>query len=192
MGYHIIQMVSRNGDDAVVRHILRIPQVTDVETNETIARLDTIRNQLIAGTLGFGEAVARYSDDDQAKFTAGRLLARDGSTYLTYQDLDKDMALLLKNSNLKPGQYSKPTPYTDERGKKGVRIVELVSQSDPHRENLKDDYNKIAQRAVEEKKMDVLQKWFQSKIPTYYVMIDGEFKDCSNISKWKNATTASN
>ncbi|MFN5936908.1 MAG: peptidylprolyl isomerase, partial [Sphingobacteriales bacterium] len=30
-GYHIIQMVSRNGDDAVIRHILRIPEVTQVE-----------------------------------------------------------------------------------------------------------------------------------------------------------------
>jgi hypothetical protein len=46
---------------------------------------------------------------------------------------------------------------------------------------------------LDEKKMDVLQKWFQSKIPTYYIMIDSEFKNCANISKWqKNATTASN
>ncbi|MBS1597201.1 MAG: peptidylprolyl isomerase [Bacteroidetes bacterium] len=192
MGYHIVQLVSRNGDDAVVRHILRIPQVTETEIGETVAKLDTIRSQLMSGALGFGEAVARYSDDDNAKFTAGRLLARDGSTYLTIEELDKDMVLLLKNENLKPGQYSKPTPYTDERGRKGVRLVELVSQSEPHRENLKDDYNKIAQKATEEKKMDVLQKWFQSKIPTYYVMIDSEFKDCANISKWKSATTASN
>ena len=192
IGYHIIQMVSRAGDDAVVRHILRIPQITDAETNETVAKLDSIRNQLVNGSISFGEAVARYSDDPTAKFTAGRLLAHDGSTYLTIEQLDKEMVLLLKNSNLKPGEYSKPTPYTDENGKKGVRIVELVTKSDPHRENLRDDYNKIAQKALEEKKMDVLQKWFQSKIPTYYIMIDSEFKNCANISKWKNATTASN
>jgi peptidyl-prolyl cis-trans isomerase SurA len=30
-GYHIIQMVQRNGDDAVIRHILRIPPVTEAE-----------------------------------------------------------------------------------------------------------------------------------------------------------------
>ena len=30
-GFHIIQMVQRNGDDAVVRHILRIPPVTEDE-----------------------------------------------------------------------------------------------------------------------------------------------------------------
>jgi len=29
-GYHILQMVSRSGDDAVVRHILKIPQVTKI------------------------------------------------------------------------------------------------------------------------------------------------------------------
>lgn len=28
-GFHIIQMVQRNGDDAIVRHILRIPPVTE-------------------------------------------------------------------------------------------------------------------------------------------------------------------
>lgn len=65
-------MVSRSGDDATVREILRIPQITDAEINEAIAKLDSIRNLLIAGTISFGEAVAKYSDDEYAKFTAGK------------------------------------------------------------------------------------------------------------------------
>ena len=40
-GYHIIQMVSRDGDDAVIRHILRTPKITDVEVNEAINKLDS-------------------------------------------------------------------------------------------------------------------------------------------------------
>ena len=52
-GYHIIQMVSRNGDDAVVRHILRIPQITEPEIAIAVAKLDSIRQQLIADTIGF-------------------------------------------------------------------------------------------------------------------------------------------
>jgi peptidyl-prolyl cis-trans isomerase SurA len=82
-GYHIILMVNRSGDDATIREILRIPQITDAETNEAIAKLDSVRQQLISGNLGFGEAVVKYSDDDVAKYTAGRLLGRDGSTFLT-------------------------------------------------------------------------------------------------------------
>ncbi|HEX4851275.1 MAG TPA: peptidylprolyl isomerase [Puia sp.] len=192
-GYHIIQMVNRAGDDATIRHILRIPQITDAEATEATHKLDSIRNQLIAGTISFGDAVNKYSDDPSAKFTAGRIMGRDGSTYLTIDQLDKDMVLLLKNANLKPGEYSKATPFTDERGKKGVRIILLVSKSEPHRENLKDDYNRVSQRALEEKKTSALQKWFQNKIPSYYIMIDDEYKNCSNLSKWtKNGSTASN
>lgn len=192
-GYHIIQMVSRNGDDALVRHILRIPQITDPEINEASVKLDSIRNQVVAGNIGFGEAVGKYSDDEMAKSTAGQIMARDGSTFLTIDQLDKDMVLLLKNSNLKPGEYSKPTVFTDERGKKGVRIVLMVSKSEPHRENLKDDYNRVSQRALDEKKNSALEKWFLGKIPTYYIMIDGEYRSCGNLKKWEgNSSTAGN
>ena len=192
-GYHIIQMITRSGDDANIREILRIPQITEAETNEAIAKLDSVRQQLITGYINFGEAVVKYSDDDVAKYTAGRLLARDGSTFLTIDNLDKDLVLMLKNANLKPGEYSKPTMYTDERGKKAIRIIQLVSKSDPHRENLKDDYNMIAQRALDEKKELALQKWFQSKISTYYIMIDEEYKNCNNLAKWQTkAVTARN
>ncbi|HTR30142.1 MAG TPA: peptidylprolyl isomerase [Puia sp.] len=185
IGYHIIQMVSRNGDDIVVRHILKIPQITQPEVDIAVAELDSIRSQLVAGTLPFGVAVAKYSDDDIAKATAGQIMNHNGSTFLTIPDLDKDMVLLLKNSNLKPGQYSKPTVFTDERGKKGVRIVYMVSQSEPHRENLRDDYNNIAQRALDEKKNAALEKWFLQKIPTMYVMIADEYHNCSNLTKWE-------
>jgi peptidyl-prolyl cis-trans isomerase SurA len=100
---------------------------------------------------------------------------------------------MLKNSNLKAGEYSKPTVYTDERGKKAVRIIQLVSKSDPHRENMKDDYNMIAQKALDEKKDAALQKWFQSKISTYFIMIDAEYKNCNNLAKWQTkAATARN
>jgi peptidyl-prolyl cis-trans isomerase SurA len=191
-GYHILQLISRNGDDIVIRHILRIPQITDVEAKEAVEKLDSVRDKIISGSIGFGEAVAKFSDDPNAKFTAGRLLARDGSTFLTIDQLDKDLVLLLKNTDLKAGEISKPTPFTDERGKKGVRIIELISKSEPHRENLHDDYNKIAQRALEEKKNDALQKWFLSKMSTYYVLIDNEYNNCSILSKWKKTESTVN
>jgi peptidyl-prolyl cis-trans isomerase SurA len=184
-GYHIIQMVSRSGDDAIVRHILRIPQITEKESGEAITKLDSIRGKLMDGSISFGEAVAKYSDDENAKFTAGMLLARDGSNYLQIDELDKSLVLLLKNSNLKPGQYSKPEVFTDDRGKKGVRMIYLMSKSEPHRENLRDDYNFIAQQALDLKKNNALQKWFQSKISTYYIMIDKDYQHCPNLAKWE-------
>ncbi|MEO6914675.1 MAG: peptidylprolyl isomerase [Chitinophagaceae bacterium] len=181
-GYHIIQMVSRNGDDATVRHILKIPQVTDTESSESISKLDSIRANLISGTLQFGEAVARYTEDEVAKFTGG-MKQCNGSTYCTIDQLDKD---LVKNTlaTLKVGEYSKPISFLDDRGKKAVRIIYLKSRSEPHRENLKDDYNKVSTRALEEKKYDAIERWFNSKISTYYIMLDDEAKSCGELGKW--------
>ncbi len=184
-GYHIIQLVSRNGDDIVIREILRIPQITQPEVDLASAQLDSIRNQLVAGTIPFGVAVGKYSDDGEAKATAGQIMNKSGSTFLAITDLDKDMVLLLKNANLKPGEYSKPTVFTDEKGKKGVRIVYMVSKSEPHRENLRDDYNNIAQRALDGKRSAALEKWFLQKIPTMYVNIADEYRNCSSLTKWE-------
>jgi peptidyl-prolyl cis-trans isomerase SurA len=183
-GYHIMQLVSRSGDDAVVRHLLRIPQVTKIEIKESMAKLDTIRSKLIVGTISFGEAVAKYSTDEGSKFTAGMLQGRDGG-FLTIDQLDKDMVVMLKD--LKVGQYSLPVEYTDETGKKGVRIVYLKTKTEPHRENMKDDYNRISTRALEDKKNDALETWFIKKIPTYFIMVDEEFKTCPEMQRWTDA-----
>jgi peptidyl-prolyl cis-trans isomerase SurA len=187
-GYHIMQLISRAGDDASVRHLLLIPQVTSYEIKDGIDRLDSVRAKLIAGTMEFGEAVARYSDDESSKFTGGQIMGRDGSTYLTIDQLDKDLVVMLKD--LKIGQYSQPVEYVDERGRKGVRIVHLKTKTEPHRENLKDDYNRIAQRALEEKRNDVLEKWFNKKVVTYYIMVDDEFKPCPEMAKWMTGPAA--
>lgn len=181
-GYHIMQLVSRAGDDASVRHILIIPQVTSYEIKEGMTRLDSIRDLLVAGKIDFGAAVARFSDDEQSKFTAGQITGRDGGTYVTIDQLDKDMVAMLKD--LKVGQYSHPTEYVDERGKKGVRLVYLKTRTEPHRENLKDDYNRIAQRALDEKKNEVLEQWFNKKVVTYYILVDDEYKSCPEMARW--------
>lgn len=187
-GYHIIQLVSRSGDDAVVRHILKIPQVTNVEMKTGFSKMDTVRSKLVAGVIDFGTAVSRYSDDESSKFTAGMIQGRDG-TFLTIDQLDKE--LVVKMKDLKVGEYSQPLEYTDERGKKGIRIVYLKTKTEPHRENLKDDYNKVAQRALEQKKETALEKWFDDKKRNYYIMIDEEYRSCSALKHWLDMANAS-
>ncbi|CAN5701271.1 peptidylprolyl isomerase [soil metagenome] len=184
-GLHILQCVSRSGDDAVIRHILMIPPVTDDEINQAKSKLDTVRSKLVTGILDFGGAVSKYSDDED-KFSGGWLTSRDGSTYITIDQLDKEMIPLIKN--LKPGEYSQPTVYLTEQGKKGVRIIYLRNRTQPHRENMKDDYNRISQRALEEKKQSILSKWFAEKLKGYYIYVDPEFGSCDDLAPWLAAS----
>jgi peptidyl-prolyl cis-trans isomerase SurA len=67
-GYHIIQLVSRSGDDAVVRHILKIPAITDEEIKISINKLDTVKALLVRKDISFGDALNRYSDDENSNF----------------------------------------------------------------------------------------------------------------------------
>lgn len=187
-GIHIVQLVSRSGDEAVVRHILRIPEVSEDEINIGKKKLDSVRALIIAGRINFNQAVMKYTEDDNHKFTGGVISGPDGSSYITIDQLDKDVVLALKD--LKPGEISQPLSYTDERGKKAVRLIYFKNRTEPHRENLKDDYNRIAQRALEEKKMEYLKKWFSDRIPTYYVFIDQEFGTCNNIAEWRKVAAA--
>lgn len=189
-GLHIIQMVSRSGDDAIIRHILMIPPVTNAELDIAKGKLDSIRNDIMANKMSFSTAVNKFSDDDNSKFTGGAVTAQDGSPDITIDQLDKDLVLQLKN--MKPGDISTPVAFTNERGMQGVRIVYFKSRSEPHVENMKDDYDRIAKQALEQKKTQVLEKWFKDHIPTYYINIDKNFATCSSIKDWWNAANLAN
>ena len=188
-GYHLIQLISRSGDDAVVKHILRIPPISSDEINETKHFLDSIRNLVVTGKMSFGEAVNKHSDDDGSKFTGGAVSGRDGSTYVNYDQLpDKEMVVLLKS--MKPGEISAPQVYTDDRGRKTVRLVFFKDRTEPHKENLKEDYNRVAARALELKKTKSLEAWFNEHITNYYIYIDQEYQACTEIQSWTKVANA--
>ncbi|MGH2552350.1 MAG: peptidylprolyl isomerase, partial [Chitinophagaceae bacterium] len=59
------------------------------------------------------------------------------------------------------------------------------SRSKPHRMNLHDDYSKISQFALEEKKGKTLDNWLKAKLPTYYIMIDDATEaECPQLQKY--------
>ena len=188
-GYHLIQLISRSGDDAVVKHILRIPPISNDEINETKHFLDSVRKDIIANKYSFGEAVNKHSDDEGSKFTGGAISGRDGSTYINYDMLpDKEMIVLLKS--MKPGDVSAPQVYTDDRGRKTVRIVYFKDRTEPHKENLKEDYNRVAARALELKKSKLLEAWFNEHITNYYIGIDESYQSCVEIKDWTKVANA--
>lgn len=182
-GYHIIQLVERNGDEAIVRHILRIPPVNEEEIADATKKLDSVRNLLVKGSIDFNTAAGKFSDDEQAKFAGPYLVNRAGESMVTIDEMDKSIVSVL--DKLKIGEYSQPIAFTDERSsKKGVRMIFLKARSEPHRLNLRDDYNRIATSALEEKKFKALEKWMTSNMNTQYIMLDTDDASCPQLKKW--------
>ncbi len=188
-GFHIIQMVNRQGEKAKLRHILIKPLITSDVIKITLEKADSVRAQLISGTLKFSEAINKYHSDDATKYTGGMFSdPQTGGSLIPIESLEPSVAILI--NEMKPGEFSKPYEYKDEKsGDRLVRIVYLKNRTEPHKANLKEDYSKIQQAAFAEKQTSFLLKWLDSRIPTFYIKIDEEFNDCPNIAKWNNNTT---
>lgn len=178
-GYHIIQMVSRKGDEADVRHILVKPERTSIDFNKAMAKLDSIRTELVAGKISFELAVGKFSTDEMSNRTGGMITDQQGGTTLEVEDLDATLALML--DTLKPGNYSSPMIYTNVRGERSCRIVYMKSITSPHKANLEEDYSRIQFAALQKKKGERMQEWVRDKAPSYYIRIDSEYAQCPNL-----------
>lgn len=177
-GYFIFEMLARNGDQAVIRLILRRVPVSDSEIDSAIYKMKTLRSDIISQELSFNEAALKCNED---KFGGHLLISEDGDSYFKMSELDQKTAGIV--ANLEVGDFSNPYVFT-QNGRKGIRLLYLKSKTQPHRMNLRDDYSKISQAALEEKRNEVLNKWVQSKIANYPITLSDEIiTDCPSIEK---------
>ncbi|RME05579.1 MAG: peptidylprolyl isomerase [Bacteroidetes bacterium] len=184
-GFHIIQLLGRRGNSIHTRHILVKPEITDEDIERTRAKMDSIRQMLVDGTMTFSEAVKKFGYEDvQSYHNDGKMInPATGNTYFEIADLEPDVYFTI--DTMEVGEYSNPFTFTDPRGEVFFRIVQLQSRSEPHRASLERDYSKIQTAAIEQKKMTYLQEWIKSKIDETYVYIDDRFKlQCPQLSYW--------
>jgi peptidyl-prolyl cis-trans isomerase SurA len=185
-GYHIIQMINRKGDEADIRHILIKPTVTSVDFNMALAKLDSVHNLLATGKMAFQEAVGKFSTDEAAKRTGGMISdPSTGNSDLDITKLDPVMVLLL--DTMKQGGFSAPHVFVNDQREKSCRIVYLRTRTTPHKANLQEDYGKIQDVALSQKKQLKIQTWVTAKIPTFYLWISPEYHDCGGMKDWVTA-----
>jgi peptidyl-prolyl cis-trans isomerase SurA len=188
-GFHIIKMLQRKGDEADIEHILIKPKITTSDFNKALNTLDSIRSLLVENRYTFETAVGKFSTDEAAKRTGGMIAdPTNGNMDLDVTKLDPGMVLLL--DTLQPGKFSAPHIFINDAREQSCRIVYLRSRSSPHKANLKDDYNKIQEVALAQKKQKKIQDWITKKLPTYYLKIDPEFQDCAGLKNWKSGSDA--
>jgi peptidyl-prolyl cis-trans isomerase SurA len=182
-GYHIIQMIQRKGDEVDVRHILIKPEVTSGDFKKAMTKLDSVRNLLVTGKITFPEAVGKFSTDEAAKRTGGMIA--DPATGVTELDMTKlDPAMVLMIDTLKPGHYSAPHIFMTDMHDKSCRIVYLRSRTSPHRANIKDDYSRLQELSLFQKKVQKLMNWTKDKLPGMYIWLSPEYRSCTVLNDW--------
>lgn len=176
-GYHIIQMLEKKGEKVRCRHILLKPKVSPLKMIEAKNKLDSIKNEVLNDTLTFKDAVLRYSQDKNTRANGGLVYnPMTGSSKFEISEIDPATYYVVKN--LEVGEISKPVESVDENGKQIYKIVRLKSKTEPHQANLKDDYQRIQEFALEKKRMEFIDEWVEKKVESTYIRIDEDFRKC--------------
>ena len=183
-GYHILQMIERRGEYVNVRHILLRPKVSPYDLAQAKIKLDSISNQIKADKITFDEAVIKYSEDP-SKNNGGILInPMTGTSLFETDQLDPKVAFVI--DKLEVGDISEPVQFQTQENKDAYRILYMKKRTEPHKANLKQDYDKIQAWATEDKKQKVINKWISNKAGQTYVKINDAYKDCTFTNTWGN------
>ena len=177
-GYHIIQLIEKKGERINCRHILLKPRVSYDDKIAAIAKLDSIRIQVVDSGVPFEAAVAKFSEDKNTVMSGGLMTnPTTGASKFEYQDLPAEIAKQIYTMN--DGDISQPFIMMDKMKNKEVcAIVRLKSKRDAHKANLVDDFQVIRQMLEQKLRVELLDKWIRDKQKDIYVQIDPAWRGC--------------
>ena len=186
-GYHILQLIARRGNSIHCRHILIKPEITDADLELAKRTLDSVRLRILGilkDSMTFSVAVKEYGDKSTQSFHSDGRMTNPSSGNNTFETRDLDPDTYFAIDSMKVNGITAPMELTSASGEKTYRIVKLISKSSPHKANLLQDYNKIQQAAVEQKKNERLVKWIEETSKNTFINVDGMYKKCPNLDKW--------
>jgi peptidyl-prolyl cis-trans isomerase SurA len=149
-GYHIIQLIERQGEKIHVRHILIQLKPTEKDAQIVIQKLIEIRQQILDGTTTFEEMALKYSDDPNVKDDKGNL-----GTYRMDSFQIKEFESVARK--LEPGKISEPF-----RTDFGYHIVKLNNKTESREVSLETDWAQIEQAALQSKREKEFYNWLSS------------------------------
>ena len=179
-GYHIIQLIERDGDMFNARHILIKPKYTSEDRDRAFQKLDSIRNLIVVDSMAFFDAARSFSEERHSA-TNGGLMADEytGSSYFEKDQLKPNDYNVLRN--MKEGDISEPFESLDNEGRNGntiYKILYLEKIIPAHVANFQEDYNTLLEEVNQKNAMAAIDKFIEEKQKTTYIVIDPMFQGC--------------
>lgn len=185
-GFHFLEVLERRGEEVRTRHVLITIKPTPESLKRAKTHIDSIYQHVVDNKLDFYTAATRYSDNKETKYNGGMLLNMENQeSRTTLIPADKlDAAVFTAIDTLQAGEYSRPSEFTDRTGKTGYRFTYLKSRTPPHQANLKQDYAKIKEAALQDKINRELSEWFEGRRKVTFININEEYHNCDDLKIW--------
>lgn len=179
-GYHLIQMIDRRGKEYRTRHILMKPKPNPDGISKVRSTLDSLKLQIEIDSISFFKAAYTYSEDEKTKATGGRITDYEGNSRVAANQTEIiGPNLFFLADKMNPGEVSEPVPYEAPDGQNGLRLVHMISKVKAHEANLRDDYQKIYNATMANKKNQAVNDWFAKTRSEVFIDIDPDYEYCN-------------
>lgn len=177
-GFHIIQLIEKRGDKINTRHILLRPKVSEKELTDGLARLDSLRTDIVDKKFSFEEAALYLSQDKDTRNNQGLMYNETTQTNrFEMSQLPPEVALQV--DTMKVGDVSKPFIMMDVKtNREIVAIVKLRNRIDGHKATLRDDFEVMKTMYEQHAKNKIISDWIENKINSTYIYIEDGWRDC--------------
>jgi len=180
-GFHMIQLLEIKGSTFNTRHILRIPKASEADIQKAERYLDSLKKEIIAGTIEFSKAAKEYSEDRGTSDAGGFFTdPASSSNRLSLRTLE-DPVLYFTIDTMKVGDITPPIRFEDPREGTKVRILFYKARYPAHKANLEDDYEKLKAATLRRKEDEVLTKWFITAKEDIFIDIDPAYDRCDAL-----------
>lgn len=180
-GFHLIQMIEKDGDMFNARHILLKPKYTSDDRDLAFNKLDSIKSEIQKGEITFEMAARRFSQDAKTVLNGGQMFDEEtGSVYFEKDRLNPSDYNIIKD--LKVGEISAPVESlsTDiyERGQIVYKVIKLEEIIPSHTADVDNDFTVVQNFAQQQVQDSAIREFIESKQKVTYIKIDDMFKDC--------------
>ena len=182
-GYHIIYLDKIRGQEYDINHILLFPKVSSEAVKEAKERLEKVRKRIVDGDISFADAAKEVSDNKETRGDGGQLINPETQDY-NWELTRMPTELYTQIQNLKDDEVSLVLSDQDRSGNVSFKLLMVTDRIDDHKANYAKDYLKIKELALNEKKINAVEKWQEEKILDTYIKISGSYRDCEYSSNW--------
>lgn len=171
-GFHVIRLNRRVGDKIDTNHILIKVDSKSYNNEAAIEKLEQLRDTILTNkSVTFAEIARQHSEDPNTAPQGGRILnPQTGERFIALQELNPALYRIVLL--LEEGEISEPKSFTmgsSSDSQRAYRIVRLDEQIPEHRANLKQDYERIKQAALQEKQNRILSQMIEELRKEMYV-----------------------
>ena len=180
-GFHIIQMIEKEGDMFNARHILIKPKYTADDRNKAFARLDSIRTLIVEDSLmTFEQAAWAFSEDFKTRTNGGMMVDEStGSAVFEKDQLKPNDYIVLRDMGI--GEVSDPFESVDNEGRGNTiyKIIKLEEIIPSHVATYDGDFDILTTVANNRNANKAIDEFITEKQKTTYIVIDPVFSGCN-------------